>query len=335
MASRGRPPYPDILTPREWEVLNLLRVNFSNAQIADRLGITERTAKFHVSEILSKLGLTSREEAAIWSPPEQKPKRAPSFQWSLKWALLAKIGSVTAVAAAAGGVALLTWGVVATNSPTFEGETTLPDDATLAAMAGLTLPTCAPNDAPAQELPTDCITGYAVSRDLMTEEVYFFPGRFGGCWSELPRPIPPWQCHKLFPLWRADTLRPPPEANLPKPPEQVKGQQCGEPDIAGVGSSEWRAGDICYDWTFDYDGKTWHCWAVYLREDDPNGRPSDAGCVGVVTFADDWPDGLPTPPAGVNRLDWWCDNRHLSPDFVKATCSTLDSQSGANAAESR
>ena len=57
MASRGRPRHPDILTPREWEVLELLRDGASNAQIAERLGITERTAKFHVSEILSKLGL--------------------------------------------------------------------------------------------------------------------------------------------------------------------------------------------------------------------------------------------------------------------------------------
>src|SRR5438034_9533152 len=50
MASRGRPRHPDILTPREWEVLELLRSGASNAQIAKRLHITERTAKFHVSE---------------------------------------------------------------------------------------------------------------------------------------------------------------------------------------------------------------------------------------------------------------------------------------------
>jgi len=171
MASRGRPPHPDILTPREWEVLGLLRENLSNAQIAERLGITERTAKFHVSEILAKLGVASREEAATWSAPEQRLRRLPGFQWSVKWGLLAKIGGGAGVAAAAGGVAVLTWGVIATGSPPSDEQSTSPDDTTLAAMAGLTLPTCAPLDGAAQELPTDCIPGYAVSFNLETEEV--------------------------------------------------------------------------------------------------------------------------------------------------------------------
>ncbi len=68
MARRGRPRHPDILTPREWDVLALLREAATNEQIGARLGITERTAKFHVSEILSKLGVSSREEAAAWQP---------------------------------------------------------------------------------------------------------------------------------------------------------------------------------------------------------------------------------------------------------------------------
>src|SRR5207245_9446652 len=72
MANRGRPRHPDILTPREWEVLELLRSGASNAQIAERLSITERTVKFHVSEILSKLGVGSREEAARIALPERR-----------------------------------------------------------------------------------------------------------------------------------------------------------------------------------------------------------------------------------------------------------------------
>jgi DNA-binding CsgD family transcriptional regulator len=63
---RGRPPYPDVLTPREWEVLTLLRDGLTNKQIAARLGITERGAKYHVSEILSKLGMSGRDEAVGW-----------------------------------------------------------------------------------------------------------------------------------------------------------------------------------------------------------------------------------------------------------------------------
>ena len=61
MPNRGRPRFPDILTPREWEVLDLVRAGLTNAAIAERLGISERTAKFHVSEILGKLGLENRE----------------------------------------------------------------------------------------------------------------------------------------------------------------------------------------------------------------------------------------------------------------------------------
>src|SRR2546427_12298344 len=72
MSSRGRPRHPDILTPREWEVLELLRAGASNAQIAEGLDITERTAKFHVSEILSKLGGATREEAAAVALPERR-----------------------------------------------------------------------------------------------------------------------------------------------------------------------------------------------------------------------------------------------------------------------
>ena len=51
------------LTPREREVLALLVKGLSNAEIAERLSISESTAKFHVSNILAKLHATSRGEA--------------------------------------------------------------------------------------------------------------------------------------------------------------------------------------------------------------------------------------------------------------------------------
>lgn len=51
------------LTPRELEVLQLMAEGFSNKEIAERLGITDHTVKFHVNTILSKLDAHSRTEA--------------------------------------------------------------------------------------------------------------------------------------------------------------------------------------------------------------------------------------------------------------------------------
>jgi two-component system nitrate/nitrite response regulator NarL len=48
-------------------VLALVAEGKSNKEIAQALKVTERTVEFHVSNILSKLGLTSRVEAAVWA----------------------------------------------------------------------------------------------------------------------------------------------------------------------------------------------------------------------------------------------------------------------------
>ncbi len=54
---------PDGLTTRQTEVLKLIATGLLNKEIADRLYISERTVKFHVSEILAKLGAGNRTEA--------------------------------------------------------------------------------------------------------------------------------------------------------------------------------------------------------------------------------------------------------------------------------
>ncbi len=53
----------ETLTERELEVLHLLAQGMPNKEIASKLVISERTAKFHVSSIMSKLGATNRTEA--------------------------------------------------------------------------------------------------------------------------------------------------------------------------------------------------------------------------------------------------------------------------------
>jgi DNA-binding NarL/FixJ family response regulator len=55
------------LTAREKQVLAQLAKGASNKEIAHELGITERTARTHVSNILGKLGLASRTQAALWA----------------------------------------------------------------------------------------------------------------------------------------------------------------------------------------------------------------------------------------------------------------------------
>jgi DNA-binding NarL/FixJ family response regulator len=54
---------PNDLTPRELEVLGLIAQGLHNSEIAERLFVTERTVKFHVSSILAKLGADNRTEA--------------------------------------------------------------------------------------------------------------------------------------------------------------------------------------------------------------------------------------------------------------------------------
>lgn len=64
--SRGRPPYPDTLTPSEWSVLHLLRHGLTNRAIAHARGTSIDAVKFHVRNIATKLGAARRVDLRHW-----------------------------------------------------------------------------------------------------------------------------------------------------------------------------------------------------------------------------------------------------------------------------
>jgi len=72
----GDAPANQALTARERDVLVCLARGLSNQAIAGELGMAERTARTHVSNILAKLGLTSRTQAALYAV-EHRLDRVP------------------------------------------------------------------------------------------------------------------------------------------------------------------------------------------------------------------------------------------------------------------
>ena len=66
-AKRGRPPHADILTPAEWRIVEAVRHGMTSRQIAARRGISEDAVKYHVANVLQKLGLSSRAELRRWA----------------------------------------------------------------------------------------------------------------------------------------------------------------------------------------------------------------------------------------------------------------------------
>jgi two-component system, NarL family, response regulator DevR len=60
-----RDPLTQHLTPKEEQVLGLVAEGLTNRQIAERLGVAEKTVKNYVSTLLAKLGVESRTQAAV------------------------------------------------------------------------------------------------------------------------------------------------------------------------------------------------------------------------------------------------------------------------------
>lgn len=70
------PNVNDALTDRQREVLGLIAAGRTNPEIAEALGVSLAGAKWHVSEVISRLGVDTREEAAeVWRAEHSLPRR--------------------------------------------------------------------------------------------------------------------------------------------------------------------------------------------------------------------------------------------------------------------
>jgi NarL family two-component system response regulator LiaR len=67
VSNRGSAVIEEKLTPRETEVIELIACGLSNSEIAERLIISDKTVKTHVSNILHKLNLGHRTQAALYA----------------------------------------------------------------------------------------------------------------------------------------------------------------------------------------------------------------------------------------------------------------------------
>ena len=110
MRGRGRPRYPETLTPRQQQVFAMLREGLTNDQIADRLGVGVDGAKHHVAEVLHRLGLRNRYEAQLVEAGAGRRRWARAV---FGLPLLRRIRpSAVGYAAAVGSVAVAAAGIV-------------------------------------------------------------------------------------------------------------------------------------------------------------------------------------------------------------------------------
>ncbi|MDP9237773.1 MAG: LuxR C-terminal-related transcriptional regulator [Chloroflexota bacterium] len=152
---RGRPRYAGALTPRQQDVFELLATGLTNEEIAQQLGITPYGVKYHVAEILLRLGVENRYEAASLHLRTESNGRLAAwapviFLRKLPFAWLPKAAAGAVLTATAAGIALLAWGVLSTS--TDAGTTTLHGESSTGCgveRSGGDPPSCAPGVAQA------------------------------------------------------------------------------------------------------------------------------------------------------------------------------------------
>jgi DNA-binding CsgD family transcriptional regulator/catechol 2,3-dioxygenase-like lactoylglutathione lyase family enzyme len=79
-SARGRPRHDDVLTPAEWRVVEAVRHGMSNPLIAQRQGVSVDAVKFHLSNAMAKLGMTSRRQLRRWTGVNRSSALNPSSE---------------------------------------------------------------------------------------------------------------------------------------------------------------------------------------------------------------------------------------------------------------
>lgn len=92
---RGRPPHDDILTPAEWKTAHAVQHGLTNRQIAERKGISQDGVKFHVENVLGKLGLPNRKALRQWFQPPRDSALRRQGSASMNDLELGPIGQVS------------------------------------------------------------------------------------------------------------------------------------------------------------------------------------------------------------------------------------------------
>ncbi len=85
---RGRPRHDNVLTQAEWRTLHALQHGLGNREIAERSGISADAVKYHVRNVVAKLGVRSRRELLHWfAPPKSSPLKRRETEMSSEFRL--------------------------------------------------------------------------------------------------------------------------------------------------------------------------------------------------------------------------------------------------------
>lgn len=96
MATPGRPPTDDVLTPSEWEVVHMVRHGMTNRRIAQMRGTTLDGVKFHLENIRAKLGLPDRPAIRDWKGiPRHHPYGSSDMSTPATSVSLGPIGQIS------------------------------------------------------------------------------------------------------------------------------------------------------------------------------------------------------------------------------------------------